>query len=146
MPDWHRILGYLFDGVDRFEQCNPLLSGRSIEGEEVTQLLEALGQLKSIIEEQLASIYGRLEHLTEVVREAVEELGVIRDIEDKKRKDIQWAVRNQQPIQLTSMPLDPAAPDWAKHVNELTPADLPDEPDRPSAARYQGNLWSDFEQ
>ena len=119
------------------------MSGRSIEGKEVTELLEALGQLKSIIEEQLASIHDRLEHLSEVVREAVEELGVIRDIEDEKREDIQWALRNQQPIfQLTSMPADPAAPDWAQHVNKLTPADLPGQPDRPSAARYQGNLWS----
>ena len=117
---------------------------RPIEGTDVAQLLEALGQFKSSIEEQLASIHDRLEHVAEVVREAVEELGVIRDIEDEKREDIQWAVRNQQPIfQLTSMPVAPAAPDWAKHVNKLTPADLPDEPDRPTAARYQGSLWSD---
>ncbi len=122
------------------------MSDRPIEGKEVTALLDALGQLKSIIEEQLASIHDRLEHVAEVVREAVEELGVIRDIEDEKRADIQWAVRNQQPIfQLTSMPADPAAPDWAQHVNKLTPADVADEPDRPSTARYQGNLWSDDE-
>ena len=119
------------------------MSDSPIEGKEITALLDALGQLKSIIEEQLASIHDRLEHLTEVVREAVEELGVIRDIEDEKREEIQWAVRNQQPIiQLTSMPADPAAPDWAEHVNKLTPADVPDEPDRPSTARYQGSLWS----
>jgi hypothetical protein len=106
-------------------------------------LLEALGQLKSIVEEQLASIHDRLEHLTEVVREAVEELGVIRDIEDEKAADLQWAVRNHKPIfQLASMSADPADPEWAQQVNKLTPADVP-EPDRPSVARYQGNLWSD---
>ena len=49
-----------------------------MEGNEVAQLLETLGQLKSIVEEQLASIHDRVEHLAEVVREAVEELGVIR--------------------------------------------------------------------
>ena len=110
------------------------------------QLLEALGQLKNIIEEQLAAIHDRLEHVTEVVREAVEELGVIRDIEDEKREDIQWAVRNGQPIfHLTSMSSDPADPHMAEHLNKLMPADVPDEPDRPTAARYQGNLWSDDE-
>jgi len=107
-------------------------------------LLEALAQLKSVVEEQPASIHDELEHVTDVVREAVEQLDVLSDIEDEKREDIQWAVRNQKPIfQLTSMPADPAAPDWAQHVNRLTPTDVPDQPDRPSAARYQGNLWSD---
>jgi hypothetical protein len=122
------------------------MSDQPIKDNEPAALLEVLGQLKSIIEEQLASIHDRLEHLTEVVREAVEELGVIRDIEDEKREEIQWAVRNQQPIfQLTSMPADPAAPDWAEQVNTLTPADVADEPDRPSTTRYQSNLWSDDE-
>ena len=118
------------------------MSDRPLEGNDVAQLLEALGQLKSIVEEQLASIHDRLEHIAEVMREAVEELGVIRDIEDERREDIQWAVRNQRPVfQLTSMPADPADPDWTQHLNKVTPADLPDEPDRPTQARYQGNLW-----
>jgi hypothetical protein len=43
------------------------------------------------------------------------------------------------------MPADPAAPDWAEQVNTLTPADVPDEPDRPSTTRYHVNLWSDDE-
>lgn len=42
-------------------------------------LFEALGQLKSVVEEQLVTIHDRLEHLAEVVREAVEEIGVLRD-------------------------------------------------------------------
>ena len=130
--------------VLQFWHYDPLMSGGSIEGNDVAQLLEVLGQLKSIVEEQLAAVHDRLEHVAEVVREAVEELGVIRDIEDEKREDIQWAVRNQRPIfQLTSMSADPADPNWAQHLNKLTPADLPDEPDRPMKARYQGNLWSD---
>lgn len=79
-----------------------------------------------MIEEQLASIQDRLEHLSEVVREAVEELGVIRDIEDEKAADLQWAVRNGQPVlHLSSMPLDPATPDWSQQLNRYSPADLP---------------------
>ncbi len=122
------------------------MSDRPIEGKEVTQLLEVLGGLKSIIEEQLASIHDRLEHVAEVVREAVEELGVLSDIEDEKREEIQWAVRNYRLLQLTSMPLDPAASDWAERVNKFTPEDVPAEPDRPTTARYQGSLWSDDNQ
>ncbi len=117
-----------------------------MEDNDLTQLLEALDQLKSIVEEQLASIHDRLEHIAEVVRDAVEVLGVIREIEDEKREDIQWAVRNGQPIfHLTSMPRDPADPHWAQHLNKLMPADVPDEADRPTTARYQGSLWSDDE-
>lgn len=128
----------------RFGQCNPLMSGRPIEGNDVAQLLEALGQLKSIVEEQLAAIHDRLEHVAEVVREAVEEIGVLRDAIDEEKEVIEWAAQNDKPIfQLTSMPKDPAAPDWAQHLNNLTPADLPDEPDRPTSASYKGNLWSD---
>ena len=123
------------------------MSGGPTESNDVAQLLEILGQLKSIVEEQLASILDRLEHIAEVVREAVEQIGILSDIEDETREEIQWVVRNHKPIfQLTSMPLDPAAPDWAEHLNKVTPADLPDELDRPTAARYQGNLWSDFNQ
>jgi len=90
------------------------------------QLLEVLGKLAGRIEEQLASIHDRLEHLSEVVREVVEELGVLRDIEDEKAADLQWAVQNGQPVfHLTSMPLDPAVPDWGKQLNRYSPADVP---------------------
>jgi hypothetical protein len=129
------------------------------------QLLEVIGKLAGVIEEQLASIRDRLEHLSEVVREAVEELGVIRDIEDEKASDLQWAVRNGQPLfQLASMPLDPAAPDWNQQLNRLSPADLPSDdtgcaaegptpcespgdearkadPARPAKRSEQGHLW-----
>lgn len=89
------------------------------------QLLEVLGKLAGRIEEQLASIHDRLEHLSDVVHEAVEELGVLRDIEDEKAADLQWAVRNGQPeFHVTSMPLDPAAPDWGKQLNRYSPADV----------------------
>lgn len=117
------------------------MPGGSIEGSDVTQLLEALGQLKCVIEEQLASIHDRVEHVAEVVREAVEEIGVLRDAIDEEREVIEWAAHNNRPIfQLTSMAADPAEPHWAEHLNKLTPADVPDD-DRPTQARYQGTLW-----
>jgi len=119
------------------------MSDRPIEGKEVTELLEALGQLKSIIEEQLSSIHNRLEHVTEVVREAVEQLGVLSDIEDEKREEFQWAARNYRLFQITSMPADPASSDWAQQINKFTSADVPPEPDRPSATRNRGDLWPD---
>jgi hypothetical protein len=104
--------------------CATLLNVRSPDRHE--QLLEVLGKLAGRIEEQLASIHDRLEHLSEVVREVIEELGILRDIEDEKAADLQWAVRNGQPVfHVTSMPLDPAAPDWGKQLNRYSPADVP---------------------
>jgi hypothetical protein len=92
------------------------------------QLLEALGQLKSVIEEQLAAIHDRLEHVAEVVRENTEEIGVLRDAIDEEREVVEWAAQNDKRIfQLTSMPVDPTAEDWAARMNTLTPSDLPPE-------------------
>jgi hypothetical protein len=89
------------------------------------QLLDVLGQLKSVVEEQLAAIHDRLEHVAEVVREAVEEVGVLRDAIDEEREVMEWAAQNDKPIfRLTSMPVDPAAPDFAQKLNALTPEDL----------------------
>ncbi len=88
------------------------------------QYLEALGELKSIVEEQLAAIHDRLEHVAEVVRENVEEIGVLRDAIDEEREVIEWAAQNDKPIfRLTSMPADPASPDFAQKLNALTPED-----------------------
>jgi hypothetical protein len=93
---------------------------------DIEALLDALGQLKSVVEEQLASVHDRLEHVAEVVREAVKEIGVLRDAIDEEREVIEWAVQNDKPVfQLTSMLFDSADPRWAKHVTTLTPADLP---------------------
>jgi hypothetical protein len=115
------------------------------------QLLEALGRLKSVVEEQLASIHDRLEHVAEVVREAVEEIGVLRDAIDDEREVIAWAAHNNKPIfHLTSFPTDPIAEDWAARVNTLTPQDLAAQPatsksePKPLASPTdkQMNLWS----
>lgn len=102
------------------------------------QILEALGQLKSVVEEQLAEIHDRLDHVTEVVREAVEEVGVLRDAIDDEREVVEWAARNDKPIfRLTSMPADPTALDFAHRLNALTPEDLPCE----ESSTKQGSLF-----
>lgn len=89
------------------------------------QLLEALGQLKAVIEEQLAAIHDRLEHVAEVVRENVEEIGVLRDAIDEEKEVIEWAAQNGKPIfRLTSMPVDPADPNFVRKL-EVKPNDLP---------------------
>lgn len=109
------------------------MSKRPVEGNDVVQLLEALGQLKSIVEEQLAAIHDRLEHIAEVVRENTEEIGVLRDAIDEEKEVMEWAAQNDKPIfRLTSMPVDPAALDFAQKLNSLRPEDLPaaEEPTR----------------
>ncbi|MEX0678302.1 MAG: hypothetical protein WD063_14570 [Pirellulales bacterium] len=126
------------------------MSDRPIEGDDAAerrpaveqqrheQLLEALGQLKSVVEEQLASIHDLLEHVAEVVREAFEEIGVLRDAIDEEKEVIEWAAHNGKRIfQLTSMPRDPVDPTWSQHLNKFTRACLPKAPDRPTAARQR---------
>lgn len=137
------------------EQHDAARTASSSEQQRHEQLLEALGQLKSIVEEQLASIHDRLEHVAEVVREAVEEIGVLRDAIDDEREVIEWAAHNNKPIfHLTSFPTDPTAEDWAARVNTLDlPRDLGGEQlqstsptaDRMPAVRSprpQKTLWS----
>lgn len=132
-------------------------SERASEQQRHEQLLKALGQLRSVVEEQLAAIHDRVEHFAEVVREAVEEIGVLRDAIDEEREAIEWASHNGKPyFQLTSFPIDPSAKDWAVRLNSLTPASLPPhatteplaESDRPpptplhETSSAQKKLWS----
>jgi hypothetical protein len=117
---------------------NAATSRARTEQQRHEQLLEALGQLKSVIEEQLAAIHDRLEHVAEVVRENIEEIGVLRDAIDEEKEVLEWAAQNDKPIfRLTSMPIDPAAPDFAQKLNSVTPADLPPE----QAPTTQGSLF-----
>lgn len=96
--------------------------------------------------DQLAELPTTVERLTQ-------ELVVLRRVMDEIREDIGWAVRNAPDLipalgarRITSMPLDPCAPDWSERLNRLTPADLPPEPGA-SAARPQKVLVraEDFE-
>ena len=110
-------------------------------------LLETIGQLKSLIEEQLAEIHDKIEHATEVLRENTEEVGALRDEIAELRELYQWAVNNSRhetwrPFQLTSMPLDAAAPDFAERLNRFTADDLSREAEpEPSPARQQATLF-----
>lgn len=77
-----------------------------------------------------------------------EELAVVRQVLDEIREELEWANRNRgepdstpmMPRRITSMPLDPCAPDWAERLNRFSAADLPIEPAEPSA-KQQGELF-----
>jgi hypothetical protein len=116
------------------------MSDRPIESSDATELRERVDELKQLVEERIAEIHDLVQHATEVVRENTEEVGVLRDAIDELRGLYQWALNNRRqdvphPFQLSSMPADPTASDWAERINKLTPGDLPDEQERPTAAR-----------
>lgn len=75
------------------------------------------------------------EELLDAVQALADEVRVLRQALDEFREEVQYAVRNlietpgalQHARPLTSMPIDPAAPDFAARVNRFTPADLPPE-------------------
>jgi hypothetical protein len=72
-----------------------------------------------------------IERLTEQLDNVGQELAGIRETLDTIRDDIAWWLKNQRreqwlPVQpITSMPVDPAAPDWADRLNRFTAADVP---------------------
>jgi hypothetical protein len=62
----------------------------------------------------------------------------LRDAIDEEKEVLEWAAQNDKPIfRLTSMPIDPAAPDFAQKLNALTPEDLPPE----QTPTTQGSLF-----
>jgi hypothetical protein len=77
-----------------------------------------------------------------------EELTVVRQVLDEIREEMEWANRNPResdqlpmmPRRITSMPLDPCAPDWAERVNRYSAADLPVELRDPTPPQ-QGELF-----
>lgn len=68
--------------------------------------------------------------------DGLDELAAIREALDRIRDDLDWWMNNHRreqwlPVQpITSMPLDPLAPDWADRVNARTAADLPEKAPR----------------
>lgn len=64
--------------------------------------------------------------------DGLDELSAIREALDGIRDDVAWWLNNHRreqwlPVQpITSMPLDPLAPDWAQRLNTVTAADVPD--------------------
>ncbi len=77
-----------------------------------------------------------------------EELAVVRQVLDEIREELEWANRNRSepdpaplmPRRITSMPLDPCAPDWAERLNRFSAADLTIETAEP-ASKQQGQLF-----
>jgi hypothetical protein len=77
-----------------------------------------------------------------------EELAVVRQVLDEIQQELEWANRNSPDREqvaatyrrITSMPLDPCAPDWAERVNQYSAADLPADVRDPTP-RQQGQLF-----
>ena len=98
---------------------------------------------------------------TDEVRKLREEVQVLRDVLSEVHEELQWAVRNgllphdvAAPMRrITSMPLDPEAPDFAERINAIpteqvealrsSVATRPDElkQDASAAARHQQDLF-----
>lgn len=86
---------------------------------------------KSASVPRTAASADQVERLIEAVEDAAAQLRVLRDVLDEVREDFQYAVRNgkfQSPpavFHLTSMPVDPLAPDFGARLNCVKPEDLP---------------------
>jgi len=71
--------------------------------------------------------------LIDALQEVASQLGLIRQVLDEIFTELQWANQNPRDAddsngavrRITSMPLDPAAPDWAARLNRFTAADVP---------------------
>lgn len=82
-----------------------------------------------------------------------QELTVLRMVLDEIRDQLEWANQNRDdspspPIpfrQLTSMPRDPCAPDWAERLNQFSAADVDDDSEPPPPnlplPKEQGELF-----
>ena len=89
-----------------------------------------------------------MDAIAQVLDRLREELAVVREVLDEIRDELQWANRNcdwdqtpaSAPRRITSMPLDPAATNWAEQLNRYSAADLPDEDDV-RVAPQRGHLF-----
>ncbi|MGE0536200.1 MAG: hypothetical protein AB7O68_14565 [Pirellulales bacterium] len=106
-----------------------------------TEILAALGEIRSFLEEQAAYLQDGLDHAVEVMRENTEEVGVLRDAVDELRERYIWALNNFRqdlpPVfHLTSMPVDPCASEWSARVNRVAGVPVQNDPggDVPGAA------------
>jgi hypothetical protein len=87
---------------------------------------------------------AEIDRLAAAVERLAEEVRVLRDALDDFGADFRWAARNDKlggpMFVLTSMPSDPAAPDWAERLNRLTASDVPAH-NSPVQPRRQAALW-----
>src|SRR5437773_11660783 len=77
-----------------------------------------------------------LERIAQTVEKLAGEVEILRGIIDRLRDDFTWALNNDAfgredlhresgpPLHITSMPLDPLAPDWHERVNRFRPEDI----------------------
>lgn len=87
--------------------------------------------------------------IAEAIQRMGEELRVVRQVLDEILDELQWANRNDRdhdrPVaplrRITSMPLDPAATDWAERLNRFSAADLPAAEESKPAPRQPGRLF-----
>jgi hypothetical protein len=84
-----------------------------------------------------------LQGLAEAVERLADEVHVLRDVLGEVRDDLAWALHNDRlrparphvpVVPLTSMPLDPLAPDFGERLNRYGPQDLPAEMQAPPKA------------
>jgi hypothetical protein len=96
-----------------------------------------------------------LERLTSAIEKVAGEVGILREIVDRLQDDLAWALNNDvfrrenyhrepvPPMQLTSMALDPCAPDWNERINRVRPDDLADDDEDDQAEELvQQDLFS----
>ena len=92
---------------------------------------------------------AHIEQLTEQVSRLTDALRVVKDAIDDLRDDLEYAVRNKQPLppplHITSMPHDPTVPDFHARLNavkfEQPSADHPQN-ETPIRGTQQQSLWS----
>src|SRR5437867_10336154 len=82
-----------------------------------------------------------LERIADAVEKLAGEVEILRGIIDRLQDDFAWALNNDAfgradlshkpalPMHVTSMPLDPLAPDWQERVNRFRPEDILDDQD-----------------
>jgi hypothetical protein len=92
---------------------------------------------------------SQVESLTSEVGRLADEVRVLRDAIDDLRIELEYVTQNREPppapFQLTSMPLDPTAPDFHDRVNAVKARDIHNEPLAETGeirAARQRSFWS----
>jgi hypothetical protein len=113
-----------------------------------------MGRTKQV--DKPAKDMDALERIAEAVEKLAGEVEILRGIIDRLQDDFSWALNNDafrreefprergSPLHITSMPLDPLAPDWHDRVNRYRAEDLTDEEDEhdESEESVQRDLFS----
>jgi hypothetical protein len=98
-----------------------------------------------------------LERIAEAVEKLAGEVEILRGIIDRLQEDFAWALNNDAfrgegarrervpPVHITSMPLDPLAPDWHERLNRYRAEDINEADDaaQVTVGSVQRDLFSD---